>query len=109
MEKKPIMLAAALIALFALPALAQVASTPRIDERQAEQQRRIEEGIRSGQINRKEAAHLRRQQARIQRMENQAMADGRMSRAERIRIEHAQNKESLRIAKQKHNLHTAGR
>ena len=68
---------------------------------------RIEEGVRSGAITRKEAAHLRRQQARIQRMENQAMADGRMSRRERIRIEHAQNKESLRIAKQSHNLHTA--
>ena len=107
--KRTTILASAVIAAIALPVFAQVASTPRIDERQAEQQRRIEEGIRSGQINRKEAAHLRRQQARIQRMENQAMADGRMSRAERVRIEHAQNKESLRIAKQKHNLHTAAR
>ena len=108
MTSTPI-LAAALVAAFALPVFAQVASTPRIDQRQAEQQRRIEAGIRSGQINRKEAAHLRRQQARIQQMENQAMADGRMSRPERIRIEHAQNKESLRIAKQKHNLHSAAR
>ena len=100
-------LSAAMIAAFAFPAFAQIASTQRIDQRQQEQQQRIDQGVRSGDITSKEAAHLRKQQAKIRQMERQAMADGRMSIKEKARIEFAQNKESLRIAKQKHNLHTA--
>ena len=100
-------LCAAMIAAFAFPAFAQIASTPRIDERQQEQQQRIDQGARSGDITKKEAAHLRKQQAKIRQMERRAMADGRMSVKEKAQIELAQNKESLRIAKQKHNLHTA--
>lgn len=99
--------AAALFATLSLPAFAEVSSTPRIDQRQQEQQQRIDQGVRSGDITSKEAAHLRKQQAKIRQMERQAMADGRMSAKEKAQIELAQNKESLRIAKQKHNPHTA--
>ena len=100
-------LSVAMIAAFAFPAFAQIAGTPRIDERQQEQQQRIDQGVRSGDITKKEAAHLRKQQAKIRQMERRAMADGRMSIKEKAQIELAQDKESLRIAKQKHNLHTA--
>ncbi|HXI36854.1 MAG TPA: hypothetical protein VNH80_08065, partial [Burkholderiales bacterium] len=60
----------AVAAAFALPALAQTQSTPRIDQRQANQERRIEQGEKSGALNQKEAARLEKGQARVQKMEN---------------------------------------
>ena len=91
------------IAVAALPAYAQTASTPRIDQRQANQERRIEQGEKSGQLTGKEAARLEKGQARIQNMENKAAADGKVTGKERARIEHAQNQESRKIAREKHD------
>lgn len=93
----------------ALPgmALAQVASTPRIDQRQAEQQKRIEQGVQSGQLTQKEAARLEHGQQHIQNMENKAMADGRMTNKERARIEHAQDQQSRKIYREKHDKQRA--
>jgi len=94
---------AAVFAALALPAFAQVSSTPRIDQRQAEQQRRIDQGVKSGQLTPREAARLEKGQARIQKMENKAMADGKMTKKERARIEKAQDRESQRIYREKHD------
>ena len=41
----------------------------RIDARQAEQQKRIDAGVKSGELNKKEAARLQKGQERIQKME----------------------------------------
>ena len=48
------------MAAFALPgyALAQTTSTPRIDKRQENQERRIDQGVKSGELTKKEAARL---------------------------------------------------
>ena len=97
---------AALTAL-SVPAFAQTTSTPRIDQRQQNQQQRIDQGVKSGQLNQKEAARLEKGQARIQKMENKAMADGKMTKKERARIEKAQDEESRRISRQKHDKQTA--
>ena len=94
--------AAALVAL-ALPAPAQTQSTPRIDQRQANQDRRIEQGVKSGQLTEKEAARLETGQERVQKMEDKATADGTVTKRERARIERAQNRQSRRIARQKHD------
>src|SRR5258706_5784413 len=94
---------AAVFAALSLPAFAQTTSTPCIDQRQAEQQRRIDEGVKSGQLNKKEAARLEKGQERIQKMENKAMADGKMTPKERARIEKAQDRESQRIYREKHD------
>ena len=99
-------LAAAAIAASTLPAFAQTQSTPRIDARQVEQQQRIEQGRKSGQLTKKEAARLEKGQARIQRMENKAVADGKVTKKERRRIEHAQDVESRRIYREKHDNQT---
>lgn len=93
------------IGALALPALAQ--TTPGIDKRQAEQQRRIDQGVKSGQLTEKEAARLEKGQARIQRMEDRAKADGVVTKKERARIEHQQNVESRKIAREKHDRQTA--
>jgi Tfp pilus assembly protein FimT len=94
---------AALLAGLALPAFAQTTSTPRIDQRQKEQQQRIDQGVKSGQLNRKEAARLEKGQARIQKMEDKAAADGKITAKERAFIEKAQDLESRRIYREKHD------
>lgn len=102
-------IAAVVIAAFALPgvALAQTASTPRIDKRQEKQEKRIEQGVQSGELTKKEAARLEKGQDRVQKMEDKAAADGKMTKKERARIEHAQDVESKRIARQKHDKQKA--
>jgi len=99
-------LVGATIAASTLPALAQTQSTPRIDQRQANQQQRIEQGKKSGQLTKKEAARLEKGQARVQKMEDKAVADGKVTKKERRKIEHAQDVQSRRIYKQKHDNQT---
>ena len=100
-------LAAAAFAALAVPAFAQTTSTPRIDQRQQNQQQRIDQGVKSGQLNEKEAARLEKGQARVQKMEDKAVADGKVTARERARIEHAQDKQSRRIYREKHDKQTA--
>ena len=102
-------IAAVVIAAFALPgfALAQTTSTPRIDKRQEKQDQRIEQGVKSGELNKKEAARLEKGQERVQKMEDKAVADGKVTKKEKARIEHAQDVESKRIARQKHDKQKA--
>ncbi len=98
---------AAIAAGFALPAVAQSQSTPRIDTRQQIQERRIEQGEKSGALTGKEAARLQQGQARVQKMEDKAAADGKVTAKERVRVERAQDKQSRRITRQKHDPQTA--
>ena len=98
---------AALAAAFVAPAAAQTQSTPRIDQRQQNQERRIEQGVNSGALNEREAARLERGQDRVQRMEDRAVSDGKVTARERARIEHQQNKQSRRIYRQKHDRQRA--
>ena len=98
---------AAVIAAFALPALAQTQSTPRIDQRQQNQERRIEQGEKSGALTQKEAARLEKGQARVQKMENKATADGKVTKKEARRIEKAQDRQSKKIYREKHDKQTA--
>ncbi len=93
----------AVLAALATPVLAQTPSTPRIDQRQQNQDQRIDQGVQSGELNRKEAARLDRGQARVQKMENKAVADGKVTAKERRRIEHAQDQQSRKILREKHD------
>lgn len=102
MNKLIAVVAATLLGAATLPALAQ-ANTPGIDKRQANQERRIDQGIASGELTKREAARLERGQDRIDNMENAAKADGVVTRHERRRIHRAQNVESRRIYRQKHD------
>ena len=69
----------ALFAAVALPVSAQTA-TPRVDQRQANQEARIQQG---------------------------AKADGKVTARERAKLARAQDKQSRKIAKQKHDKQTA--
>jgi hypothetical protein len=100
------LLAIALLSAGTLPALAQTQSTPRVDQRQANQAQRIEQGKKSGALTNKEAARLEKGQARVQKIEDKAVADGKVTKKERRRLEHAQDVQSRRIYKQKHDNQT---
>lgn len=89
---------------FALPiaAFAQ-ANTPRVDQRQANQEQRIDQGIASGSLTQREANRLERGQQHVDNIENRAKADGVVTKRERARLEHAQDVQSRRIYAQKHD------
>lgn len=100
-------IAALVIAAFAAPDFAFAQSTTRIDKRQENQEKRIQKGVESGQLNQKEAARLEKGQAHIQKLEDKAMEDGKMTKREKVRIEHAQDVQSKRIAREKHDRQKA--
>ena len=101
-------LIAALIAALPGIALAQdTKSTPRIDQRQENQEKRIEQGVKSGQLNQKETKRLEKGQDRVQKMEDKAVADGKVTKKERKKLEHAQDQQSKKIHKEKHDKQTA--
>lgn len=102
-----LVLTAAISAVFAGTAFAQTTSTERIDQRQENQQRRIDAGVKSGQLNQREAARLEKGQAHVQKMETRATTDGKITKGEARRIEHAQDVQSGRIAKQRHDAQKA--
>ena len=95
--------AASLGAMAQTPAPAAAASTPRIDQRQANQERHIDQGVASGQLTRRETRRLEHQQNAVNRAENRARADGTVTAQERARLTHMQNRASANIARQRHD------
>lgn len=85
------------------PASADI-DTPRIDQRQAQQAERIERGIESGALTQREQNRLENQHDRIERTENRVESDDILTRRERARLTHQQNKASRAITRKKHNL-----
>ena len=93
------------VALFVIasPQQAFAQSTPKADKREHNQQARIKQGVKSGELTKREAVKLEKEQAKI-RVEEKAMkADGKVTAAERAKLQHDQNKASKRIYKQKHD------
>jgi len=87
-----------------LPALAFAqANTPRVDQRQANQEQRIDQGVASGSLTQREANRLDRGQQHVDNMENRAKSDGVVTRGERARLHQAQEVQSSRIYAQKHD------
>lgn len=89
---------------FAMNASAQNAADTT--QRDVNQQNRIEDGLKSGQLNTKEAGKLEREESHVDKMQSNALKDGKMTDAEKARIEKAQNKVSNDIYKEKHDAQT---
>ena len=91
-------------ACFALPlvAFAQT-TTPRVDQRQINQEARIEQGVQSGSLTQREANRLEAGQQHVQNVEDRAKADGVVTRKERARMHQAQEVQSRHIYRQKHD------
>lgn len=93
---------AASLTLLTVSAFAQTA-TPVFDQRQANQERRIDQGVASGQLTQREAARLDAGQNHLQRVEDRVKSDGTVTRQERARLQQAENVQSRRIYRQKHD------
>lgn len=78
-------------------------------QRNINQQKRINAGVKDGSLTTREAAGLEARQARINRMERQAGKDGRINAAEQRRIQKAENHQNRRIYRKRHNASVAGK
>jgi len=79
------------------------AETTGIDQRQANQEQRIDQGIASGQLTQREAGRLEQQQQHINTIEDKAKSDGVVTKKERARLHAAQDKASKKIYRHKHD------
>jgi hypothetical protein len=93
-----------LVALSVLTSAAWAQTTAGKDQqRDVNQQERIEQGLESGQLSTREAGSLERQQQHIDRMEARELRNGSISPAEQARLNAAQNRVSNHIYADKHN------
>lgn len=93
-----------LAAVFILGAsTVSMAGSHSINARERNQQRRINQGIRSGELTRREARRLEANEARIRTDERFARADGKVTPRERARLQRELNRESRGIYRQKHD------
>jgi len=76
----------------------------QVNRREARQQQRIGNGIKSGKLNSKQAAHLEKREASVQNREQKDMAkhNGHLTKAEQKGINRQQNRISKTIYKDKH-------
>ena len=74
-------------------ALAQTV-TPKVAKKQANQHARINEGVKSGELTKKEAAALRAREAKLQRDKKIAKSDGKVTPAERAKLNREANRNS---------------
>ena len=104
---KTVKIAAIVLAsIFAIPAFAQNTNTPKIDKREANQQGRIADGINSGALTAKEAGNLEKRETKIAADEQMAKADGKVTKAERAKLNREENRASKKIYHKKHNAST---
>ena len=75
----------------------------RAGKRQVNQQKRIHQGVKSGEVTKREYKRLQREQAGIQRSKKRAWSDGQLTRKEKLRLEHRQDKASRHVYRAKHN------
>ena len=77
-------------------------------QRNIDQQKRINQGVRSGSLTNHEAAGLERGQSNVDKREARAGANGNVSAGEQRRIARADNRQSARIYNKKHNAQVKG-
>ena len=70
------------------------------------QEKRIDQGVNSGQLTPAEAANLEAREAKIEANRQKALADGKMTPAERRKLNRQENRQSKKIARKKHNART---
>lgn len=107
MHAKALILTAAIAGLM-LPAVAQTAPATApgtIHERKENQQGRIANGVKSGQLTAGETANLEKREAHINKeIHNDRVANGgRLTPAERRQVNRQQNRTSRAIYRKKHN------
>jgi hypothetical protein len=95
------LIVSAMLAMASAGVFAQTAASTV--QRDVNQEQRIERGLQNGTLTTREAAQLERDEAKVNRMQSQALKDGKLTDAERARLNAAQNKASRDIATAEHN------
>jgi len=98
------------LSLLAASVSAQAAGRhdPGVNQRQANQQSRIGQGVRQGDLTRGETRHLEREQGHIAREESRYKADGHLSNWERADLHRDQNQASRDIRRERHDGDRSG-
>ena len=65
--------------------------------------RRIDQGVASGELTRREQHRLEHQQQHVANVETRVESDGTVTAKEALRLEHAQDRASRNIHRKKHN------
>jgi hypothetical protein len=102
-------LTGSIVCMFAVAPAFAANNDPGIDQREINQQSRINQGVQSGQLTPKETGKLDAQQARIkQREERMASRDnGNLTAKDKAKLTRQQNRASKNIYVKKHNDKTA--
>ena len=100
------LITAILFGVIALPAFAQTPATPNLDKREANQQRRIDQGVNSGQLTPREAGRLEKREGKLAADEAKAKSDGTVTAQERARLQREANRDSRAIHRQKNDRQT---
>jgi len=99
----------AALAILALPVMAQTATpqqpTSEVGRRAENQQDRIANGIKSGQLTAGEAAHLEKNEAKIHNevKNDRAANGGKLTPQERAKVNRQMDRQSAQIYRDKHN------
>jgi hypothetical protein len=93
--KTRILAASILVALASFGASAQ--TTADTVQRDVNQQTRIENGLKDGSLNTKEASRLESEQSKIDRLQAKELRNGKLSPQERAQLQRAQNRASKDI------------
>ena len=93
----------ATLVLFAAGTAGAATSDPGVNARQARQHQRIEQGVTSGELTKKEAARLKAEQRGIRAEERAFKSDGKLTKNERKQLHRDLNRSSRDIHKQKHD------
>ena len=101
--KKMVILTTAMI--FSL-VMVDAALAGRVKNRQVRQQKRIHQGVHSGELTKRETVRLQKEQRHINRAKKRALSDGELTRKERIRLEKKQDRASRHVFRAKHNDRT---
>jgi hypothetical protein len=102
--KRLTMLIMAIALTVSIAGVAAARTCPRQSARRAvRQELRIRQGVRAGQLTRRETYRLRLGQRHIRRMELRARADGRVGPRERVRLHRAHERQDARIWRLRHN------
>ncbi len=80
-----------------------MAPTPSLDRRLANEQRRIDAGVADGSLTEREARRLQRAEARIRAEEERFKSDGNLTPRERQRVVRDENQLSRQIYRQRHD------
>ena len=81
----------------------------RVERRLSNQRERIRSGVRNGDLNHRELKRLRGDQHKIARMDRRFGSDGRYTKRERRKLNHALDRASYRVHRAKNNHRVANK